>query len=117
MNQLYFDLLAAFFFADFFAALLFFDAFFFAVFFAADFFEPDFFAADFFAADFFAADFFGGTFAPSFLASESAMAIACFRLVTFCPLPDFNFPFFFSCITVSTLSWVFLEYFAIGIMI
>src|SRR5687767_2534204 len=116
MNQLYFDLLAAFFFADFFTALLFFDAFFFAVFLAV-FFAADFFAADFFAADFFAADFFAGTLAPSFLASESAMAIACFRLVTFCPLPDFNFPFFFSCITVSTLSWAFLEYFVMVIMI
>lgn len=60
-----------------------------------------------------AEDFFG-TLAPSFLASERPMAIACFLLVTFFPLlPLFSVPSFFSCIALSTLSPAFLEYFAI----
>src|SRR5204863_9981685 len=58
--------------------------------------------------------FFFGTFAPSFLASESTMAMACLRLVTFLPLrPLFNFPRFFSCMALSTFFCSFLEYFAI----
>jgi hypothetical protein len=87
-------------------------AFFGADFFDADFFEADFFEADFFDADFFEALFFG-TFAPSLRASDSPMAIACFRLVTFFPLrPLFSDPSFFSCIARSTLSPAPLEYFA-----
>jgi hypothetical protein len=87
-------------------------------FFEADFFEADFFEADFFEADFFEADFlepdFFGTFAPDSLASESPIAIACLRLVTFLPLlPLFNVPSFFSCMAFSTLSPAFFEYFAI----
>lgn len=48
-------------------------------------------------------DFFG-TFAPSRRASESPMAIACLRLVTFFPLrPLFSLPRFISRISVRTL--------------
>ena len=44
-------------------------------------------------------DFFLGTFAPLLRASESPIAIACLRLVTFLPLrPLFSLPLFFSCI-------------------
>src|SRR5580692_757575 len=46
--------------------------------------------------------FLFGTFAPFFRASESPIAIACLRLVTFCPLPLFSFPRLNSCISVST---------------
>jgi len=50
-------------------------------------------------------DFREGTFPPSFLASESPMAIACLRLFTVLPeLPDFSWPLFISCIAFSTLS-------------
>ena len=49
-------------------------------------------------------DFLAGTFLPSFRASESPMAIACLRLLTFLPLrPDFSLPRFISCISRSTL--------------
>ena len=49
-------------------------------------------------------DFFG-TFAPSRRASDSPMAIACFRLVTFLPLrPLFSLPRFISCISSRTFS-------------
>jgi hypothetical protein len=52
--------------------------------------------------------------APSRRASESPIAIACLRLVTFFPLlPLLNSPCFRSCMAFSTLSWDFLEYFAI----
>jgi hypothetical protein len=44
------------------------------------------------------------------------MAIACFRDVTFFPLPDFNFPSFISCIVFSTFSDAFSEYFAIIVL-
>jgi hypothetical protein len=48
-------------------------------------------------------DFFSGTFAPFLRASESPMAIACLRLVTFLPLrPLFSLPRFISCISVCT---------------
>ena len=77
----------------------------------------DFFVADFLVGrpdDFFDAPpfddetFFDGTFAPALRASESPMAMACLRLVTFFPLPPlFNFPSFISCITSPTLSWAF----------
>jgi len=47
----------------------------------------------FFFEDFFDDDFFAGTFAPARRASESPIAIACLRLVTFLPeLPLFNVP-------------------------
>ncbi len=70
------------------------------------------FFADFFA-DFFAADFFAGTFPPARRASESPMAIACLRLVTFLPdLPLRNVPVFRSCITFLTFDCAFAPYFA-----
>lgn len=47
-------------------------------------------------------DFFG-IFAPDFRASFRAIATACFRLVTFLPLPDFSVPSLCSCITFLTL--------------
>lgn len=43
-----------------------------------------------------------GTFAPFFLASDRPMAIACFRLFTFLPLPDLSVPFFRRLIALST---------------
>jgi hypothetical protein len=61
---------------------------------------------------------FLGTFAPSFLASERPIAIACLRLVTFFPdLPDFNCPRFFSCIALSTFFPAPFEYFAMLLQI
>jgi hypothetical protein len=108
-----------------------------ADFFDADFLEADFLGADFLEADFFEedepdldddfleADFlepefepelseddFSGTFAPSFLASESPMAIACSLLFTFCPDPERSVPSLRSCIVSSTFSPAFLLYFA-----
>jgi hypothetical protein len=98
--------------------------FFAALFLGADFLDADFFAARFPGADFFDADFLeepfeypdflAGTLAPSFRASESPIAIACFLLVTFLPLPLFSLPCFSSCIVFSTLSCDFFEYFAIA---
>src|SRR6185369_6578950 len=84
----------------------------------ADFFDEDF-LADFFVVDFFEDffvdfldDFFDGTFAPSRLASESPMAMACLRLFTFLPeLPLFSVPRFRSCIARSTFLLAFLPYF------
>jgi uncharacterized protein YjbI with pentapeptide repeats len=111
----FFFLPADFFAADFFTADFFGADFLDAVFFAVDFFAADFFGADFLLADFFDAAFFG-TFAPSFLASESPMAIACSRLLTlppFPPGPERSFPSFFSCITSSTFSCAFFEYLAV----
>lgn len=59
--------------------------------------------------------FFAGTFPPLFRASESPIAIACFRLVTFLPLrPLFNVPFLRSCIAFFTLRCAVFPYFAIG---
>ncbi len=50
-------------------------------------------------------DFFRGTFPPARRASESPMAIACLRLVTFFPeRPDFSFPSLRSRIALSTFS-------------
>lgn len=66
---------------------------------------------DFFAVLFFAR--FLGTFAPFFRASESPIAIACLRLVTFLPVPVFKVPFFFLCMAFFTLLPAFFEYFAI----
>jgi hypothetical protein len=68
--------------------------------------EAFFVAVDFLDEDFFA----GGTFPPSRLASESPMAMACLRLVTFFPEPLFSFPRLNSCISVSTLSCAFFPY-------
>jgi hypothetical protein len=58
-------------------------------------------------------DFFFGTFSPFPRASESPMAMACLRLVTFLPdLPLFRVPLFFLCIVFSTLLDAPLPYFA-----
>jgi hypothetical protein len=46
--------------------------------------------------------FFRGTFAPFARASDSPIAIACFRLLTFRPLPDFSVPFFRRFMALST---------------
>ncbi len=48
------------------------------------------------------AAFLRGTLAPERRASESPIAIACLRLLTFRPLPDFNLPRFNLCISFST---------------
>jgi len=62
---------------------------------------------------FFDEDFLRGTLAPSFRASDSPIAIACFLLVTFFPdRPLFNVPFFRSCIAFSTFFDAFLLYLA-----
>jgi hypothetical protein len=66
----------------------------------------------FFLEDFFELDFFAGTFAPSERASESPIAIACFRLFTFFPLrPLLSLPRLNSCISRSTDSEAFGLYF------
>lgn len=63
---------------------------------------------------FVAAFFFGaGTLPPASRASLSPMAMACLRLVTFLPEPDFKVPFFISRIVFSTFSDAFFPYFAI----
>jgi hypothetical protein len=55
---------------------------------------------------------FFGTFAPAALASESPIAIACLRLVTFRPeRPLFKVPALRSFIARSTLVDAFFEYF------
>jgi hypothetical protein len=60
------------------------------------------------------AAFFLGTFAPARRASESPIAIACFRLVTFFPdFPLFKVPLFCSCITFLTFACAFFPYLAI----
>jgi hypothetical protein len=47
---------------------------------------------------------FRGTFAPDLRASDKPIAIACFRLLTFCPdRPECSFPCFISCIARSTI--------------
>jgi hypothetical protein len=70
-----------------------------------------FFAAFFFDVLRFFAAFFG-TFLPSALASESPIAIACLRLVTFLPdRPLFKVPALRFFITRSTSADAFLEYF------
>jgi hypothetical protein len=59
-------------------------------------------------------DFLGGTFLPSLRASESPIAMACFRLVTFLPLrPDLRVPFFISFISLSTFLPAEGEYFRV----
>jgi hypothetical protein len=63
----------------------------------------------FFAFRFFAAFF--GTFAPSALASDRPIAIACLRLVTFLPdRPLFSVPALRFFITRSTSAEAFFEY-------
>jgi hypothetical protein len=58
--------------------------------------------------------FLAGTFSPRSLASESPIAMACLREVTFLPLrPLFNFPSCISCIVFSTLLPAPFEYLAI----
>jgi hypothetical protein len=71
----------------------------------------------FFELDFFFDElFFGGTLPPSFRASESPIAIACFLLVTFLPdRPLFSVPSFRSCIAFSTFLEAFLPYLAIAL--
>src|SRR5688572_181324 len=55
---------------------------------------------------------FRGTFAPARRASDSPMAIACFRLLTFFPDPPLrSVPRFRSRITFSTFADAFLAYF------
>src|SRR5438045_7399382 len=69
---------------------------------------------DFFLPPFFEADFFLGTFAPLLRASESPIAIACFRLFTVFPLrPLFSLPRFFSCMALLTFFLAPLEYFVL----
>lgn len=55
--------------------------------------------------------FFLGTFLPERLASDRPIAIACFLLFTFLPLPLFSFPLLNSCISLSTFLPAEGEYF------
>lgn len=72
---------------------------------------PDYF---FLEEDFLEEDFLRGTLPPARRASESPMAIACFRLVTFLPeRPLFNVPRLRSCIAFSTFCDAFFPYRAI----
>jgi hypothetical protein len=71
----------------------------------------------FFDEDFFFEDFFFGTLPPSFRASDSPIAIACFLLVTFLPEPLFSVPFLRSCIAFSTFFCAFLPYLAMVILL
>jgi len=108
---------AGFFDADFFDADFFDAGFFDADFFDADFFDADFFDADFFDADFFDAAFFGGTFAPARRASDSPIAIACLRLLTFLPEPPLrSVPSLRSCMTFLTFACAFFPYFAMSLL-
>jgi hypothetical protein len=73
-------------------------------------------ASYFFAVRFLDVPFLRGTFAPDFRASESPIAIACFRLVTFLPeRPLLNVPFFRLCIARFTFCAAFLPYLAIAV--
>jgi hypothetical protein len=83
-------------------------------FFAEDFRDDDFFAPAFFEADFLDDDFFG-TLPPARRASESPIAIACLRLVTFLPeRPLRSFPSLRSCIAFLTLDCAVFPYFAMS---
>src|SRR2546422_8957461 len=74
--------------------------------------------AHLFFEDFFFEDFFRGTLPPSFRASDSPIAIACFLLVTFLPdRPLLRVPSFRSCIAFSTLSDAFLPYLAMLLLL
>jgi hypothetical protein len=68
--------------------------------------------AESYFADFFEAAFFGGgTLPPARRASDSPIATACWRLVTFLPEPPlFNVPALSSFITFSTFSDAVLPY-------
>ena len=60
-------------------------------------------------------DFLRGTLPPARRASDSPIAIACFRLVTFLPdRPLFSVPRFRSCIALLTFCDAFFPYFAIS---
>jgi len=93
-----------------------------AAFFAGVFFAAAFFVVGCFAAAFLAFDFFaeaepaggGGILVPSRRASESPIAIACFGLVTFWPLPERSLPSFISFISCSTSSCAFGPYLAMA---
>jgi hypothetical protein len=57
--------------------------------------------------------FFFGTFAPLLRASDSPMAIACLRLLTFLPeRPLLSLPCLYSCIALFTLRFEVLPYLA-----
>ncbi len=78
-----------------------------------DFPDDDFLDGDFLDEDFFDEDFFAGTLAPARRASDSPMAMACLRLVTFLPdRPLRNVPFLRSCIVFLTFDCAFLPYLA-----
>jgi hypothetical protein len=80
-------------------------------FFLEDFFADDFVFGDFLFEDFFDDFFLGGTLLPSRRASESPMAIACLRLLTFLPdLPLFNVPALRSRIARATFADALREY-------
>jgi hypothetical protein len=82
---------------------------------ADDLLDDDFLRGDDFLRDddFLLEDFFDGTLPPSRRASESPMAIACFRLFTVFPeRPLFNVPRLRSCIALRTLLCAFLPYLA-----
>jgi hypothetical protein len=65
----------------------------------------------FFLLAFFAFFLGAGTLPPARRASESPIATACLRLVTFLPLrPDFNLPRFISCIAFFTFFCAFAPY-------
>src|SRR6266581_6417313 len=73
-----------------------------------------FFDVDFLVDAFLDEDFFAGTFAPALRASDSPMAIACLRLVTFLPdFPLFKVPCLRSRMTFLTLDCAFLPYLGI----
>jgi hypothetical protein len=80
--------------------------------FVARFFVADF-AALFLPGDFDVVFELGGTLSPSRRASDSAIAMACLRLVTFlCDPPLRSFPALRSSITFLTFACVFFPYFA-----
>ena len=57
----------------------------------------------------------GGTFPPARRASDSPIAIACFRLFTVLPdRPDLSWPRFISCMARSTFFWAFWPYLAMN---
>ena len=64
---------------------------------------------------YFFSDFFRGTFPPALRASDSPIAMACLRLVTFLSeRPLFKVPLLRSCIALLTFWDAFLPYLAIG---
>lgn len=71
--------------------------------------------ANYFFFFFLVEDFFEGTFPPARRASDSPMAMACFRLFTFLPdRPLFRVPFLRSCMALLTFCDAFLPYLAIS---